>query len=99
MGLSPLTRIVTNLERHLLSLSNRDFAARTHATGADLFEDAVVGESVTDHVGSSEYATAAILMEADTGRKGAVASLVFSVSGSGGRGMRSLSRDSGVVPR
>ena len=29
MGLSPLTRIVTNLERHLLSLSNRDFAARS----------------------------------------------------------------------
>ena len=44
MGLSPLTRIVTNLERHLLSLSNRDFAAHTHATRADLLQDLVVGQ-------------------------------------------------------
>ena len=35
MGLSPLTRIVTNLERHLLSLSNRDFAARAHPARTD----------------------------------------------------------------
>ena len=41
MGLAPLTRIVTNLERHLLSLSNRDFAARPHAALAERAENAV----------------------------------------------------------
>ena len=49
MGLSPLTRIVTNLERHLLSLSNRDFAARTHPALADLLQDLVVGEGLAEH--------------------------------------------------
>ena len=47
MGLSPLTRIVTNLERHLLSLSNRDFAARAHPAFAEELEDFVMGELVT----------------------------------------------------
>ncbi len=47
MGLSPLTRIVTNLERHLLSLSNRDFAARSHPALANGLENLVVGEFVT----------------------------------------------------
>jgi len=44
VGLSPLTRSVTViLERHLLSLSNRDFAARTHAAASELFENRVMG--------------------------------------------------------
>jgi len=51
VGLSPLTKIVTNPERHLLSLSNRDFAAHTHPAFADGFEDLVVGEFVTSFEG------------------------------------------------
>ena len=46
MGLSPLTRSVTViLERHLLSLSNRDFAARAHTTLTDFSEDPVMKEN------------------------------------------------------
>jgi hypothetical protein len=42
VGLSPLTRSVTViLERHLLSLSNRDFAARTHAPSANEGKDLI----------------------------------------------------------
>ena len=46
MGLSPLTRIVTNLERHLLSLSNRDFAAHSHPALTDGFHDDVGTEAI-----------------------------------------------------
>lgn len=37
------------LERHLLSLSNRDFAARAHAAGTESFDDLVVAEILTEH--------------------------------------------------
>ena len=47
MGLAPLTRIVTNLERHLLSLSNRDFAARTHPARTNTGENLIRTETRT----------------------------------------------------
>jgi hypothetical protein len=46
VGFSPLTRSVTIiLERHLLSLSNRDFAARAHTAGAKERDDFVGAEA------------------------------------------------------
>ena len=50
MGLSPLTRIVTNLERHLLSLSNRDFAAHTPPAIASVRDVVSRGGTIGDRV-------------------------------------------------